>query len=265
MRSVLILRAAVAPWRELGQGLAELLFEARCVLCEAPSERASPWLCTAHALEPQRLLRPLCPLCARPSADAATACDACRVARRPWSALVAALAYGGSGRELLLQAKLGRRAASLRPLAAELALELGRHPWAAGARFVPVPLHRSRRRERGFNQAELLARELAECCGGRVLPLLRRVRETAPQGDPGTRDRAANVERAFALCRFARVPERCVLVDDTCTSMATLEACARVLRRAGCQELRAAVVFRAGSPAALPLAESARDRSEDPS
>ncbi|MBK9384286.1 MAG: ComF family protein [Planctomycetes bacterium] len=252
------LRDAARSWRELGSGLGELFFEARCVLCDAPSGTATPWLCAAHDLEEQRLLRPTCPLCAMPAAESDAPCGSCAATARPWSALVAALAYGGAGRELLLQAKLGHRSASLRPLAEELGGELGRHAWARGARFVPVPLHAAKRRARGFNQAELIARELAERCGGRVCGVLRRVRATAPQGDPLTRDRSANVARAFALRRFARVPASVVLVDDTCTSMATLEACAQVLRRAGCRELRAAVVFRAGAPAACPLAAEHR-------
>lgn len=235
-----------APWRSFAGGLCELLFEARCVLCRAPASESSAWLCLAHELREERLLRPTCPICALPSESHTEACRECEETPRPWLELAAALAYRGAGRELLLQAKLGHRAAYLRPLGAELITVLEAHAWAERACFVPVPLHRQRQRERGFNQAAVIARELAEHFRGRTRLLLRRVRATVPQGDPTTRDRASNVRGVFALRRFIRVPHSVVLVDDTSTSMATLTACAKVLVASGCRELYAAVVFRAG-------------------
>ncbi|MCI0586915.1 MAG: ComF family protein [Planctomycetes bacterium] len=116
---------------------------------------------------------------------------------------------------------------------------------------VPVPLHPRKRRERGFNQSEVLARDLADRLGLRCRDLLRRTRETAPQGSPTTLSRVRNVEGAFGLARGGRPRLEgavLLLVDDVMTSGATLSACARVLRRAGARRVVAVAAARGGLP-----------------
>lgn len=118
---------------------------------------------------------------------------------------------------------------------------------------VPVPLHPRKRRERGFNQSEVLARDLADRLGLRCRNLLRRTRETAPQGSPTTLSRVRNVEGAFGLSRGGLRRPRLegaalLLVDDVMTSGATLSACARVLRRAGARRVVAVAAARGGLP-----------------
>jgi ComF family protein len=109
-----------------------------------------------------------------------------------------------------------------------------------------VPLHPRRRRERGFNQSELLATELARRTGLRLAPLaLVRRRDTAPQAGLTAAARRANVEGAFAVRQRARVSGRpVVLVDDVLTTGATARGCARVLREAGAAEVRVLTVAR---------------------
>jgi ComF family protein len=112
--------------------------------------------------------------------------------------------------------------------------------------LVPVPLHPRRRRERGFNQSELLATELARRTGLRVAPaaLVRR-RDTSPQAGLTAAARRANVAGAFAVRQRARVSGRpVVLVDDVFTTGATARGCARVLREAGASEVRVLTVAR---------------------
>ena len=107
---------------------------------------------------------------------------------------------------------------------------------------VPVPLHASRRRERGFDQAADLARHV----GLPVVHALGRVRPTAVQASLPAGRRHANVRDAFRLTPAAvRLEGRVVvLVDDVSTTGATLEACARALGGAGVREIRALTAAR---------------------
>ena len=111
---------------------------------------------------------------------------------------------------------------------------------------VPVPLHWRRRLDRGFNQAEALAREL----GLPVCRALRRRRRTPPQVELPADARHANVRDAFALAWRQRIGARplsgaiVVLVDDVSTTGATLDACALVLKRAGVTQVRALTAAR---------------------
>jgi ComF family protein len=140
----------------------------------------------------------------------------------------------------------GRRsaAATLSALMAEQAFNI-----LEGAdAVVPVPLHAQRERERGFNQADDLARGL----GLPVIPLLRRVKSTRAQVDLTAGERRRNVMNAFEFVpgydrREDRPAQVIVLVDDVVTTGATLEACARVLKQAGVREVRALTAARVSS------------------
>ncbi|HUL55315.1 MAG TPA: ComF family protein [Opitutaceae bacterium] len=109
-----------------------------------------------------------------------------------------------------------------------------------GAVLVPVPLHPRKERERGYNQSRLLADCFAAAGGGaRVATPLRRVVDTPTQTALDRRTRQANLKNAFALRTGAAIntAEHYVLIDDVFTTGATLNACAAVLRRAGCLNL----------------------------
>jgi ComF family protein len=138
----------------------------------------------------------------------------------------------------------GRRSLA-RPLAA-LMRHRGADMLNGAACVVPVPLHPSRRRERGFNQAVDLAAHL----GLPVVSALRRVRATATQtGLPAAR-RHRNVRDAFRATRagLALAGATVVLVDDVSTTGATLESCARALKEIGVAEVRALTAARVVSP-----------------
>jgi ComF family protein len=119
---------------------------------------------------------------------------------------------------------------------------------------VPVPLHRSRERERGFNQAELLARTLSRRLGreraGRgprvETRCLVRTRPTLPQTGLSLTARRENVRGVFEVSSAERISDRAVvLVDDVMTTGATLSACAAALKRAGAGQVIAMTLARA--------------------
>ena len=153
--------------------------------------------------------------------------------------------YDGTLRAIVHALKYDGRRSVGRPLAALLATR-GADLLAGAAIVVPVPLHRSRQRVRGFNQASESARHL----GPPLVHALRRTRATPSQTDLPAGERHANVRDAFALSRHARVNGMVVvLVDDVSTTGATLEACARVLYEAGASDVRALTAARVVSRA----------------
>ncbi len=100
--------------------------------------------------------------------------------------------------------------------------------------LCPVPLHWTRRFHRGFNQAEVLAVELGKIMGWKVLHLLKRTRSTGYQAHRNRSDRLTAMEGAFAFGGDrTSIPPVIFLVDDVCTTGATLESCAKELKRAG--------------------------------
>jgi ComF family protein len=176
------------------------------------------------------------------------------ICERCWSAIArfappatAIGEYDGVLREIIHALKYqGRRSAA--PRLSALMAEQGMHVLNGADAVVPVPLHAKRERERGFNQADDLARGL----GLPVIPLLRRVRSTKPQVDLPAKARRLNVEGAFEVIDLSGRPEGrrlqvLVIVDDVMTTGATLEACACVLREAGAREVRALTAARVSS------------------
>lgn len=189
----------------------------------------------------QRRVDPGCPRCGEPVLAPGAACTGDHVELRNLVRHVAPFRYAGTGGVLVRRFKLDGDAAAGWVLARAMTCRW--LPWARGnwrrALFVPVPLHRRRRRDRGFDQAEWLARIVAERCGGELGDgVLHRRRATLPQGDPRVLSRSGNVEGAFAVACARRVRGRAVvLVDDVFTSGATGRACAAVLREAGAAQV----------------------------
>ena len=131
------------------------------------------------------------------------------------------------------------------PLAELMAQYWRAHPLPAHV-LVPVPLHRARQRKRGYNQAELLARGLGQRIG---LPVdttsLVRQRSTAPQVELDALQRKQNVAGAFEVQDNNLSGQEVLLIDDVCTTAATLDACAIALRGAGARSVRALTLTRA--------------------
>jgi len=113
--------------------------------------------------------------------------------------------------------------------------------------IVPVPLHRKREKARGFNQAELLARELGKFCGIPVeTRALLKIKNTPAQVSLEAESRKLNLQEAFLAKKPERIADRIILlVDDVYTTGSTLKECSAVLLKAGAREVRAVTLARA--------------------
>jgi ComF family protein len=148
---------------------------------------------------------------------------------------VAAFAYEGPMRRALWALKYSG-ASRLAPPLADAALPALRALLSVAgpnAVLVPVPVHAERRASRGYNQAELLGRGLARRSGLPITSMLERTRPTTKQHRLNRVARLNNLRGAFAVT--SRPPPTVILVDDIITTTATLEACASILRDAGCR------------------------------
>ncbi len=185
------------------------------------------------------LAGPCCACCGMPfdvDLPPDTLCAACDASAPRYDRARAVLAYDDFSKSLLLNLKHGDRT-DLAPLLGRWLQRAGGDLLAAADIVAPVPMHRSRLFRRRFNQAALLASAMAKGTGHRsVLDLLERVRATPSQGHLSRLARARNVRGAFAVrpkFRDGLVGKRVLLVDDVFTTGATVEECARILRRAG--------------------------------
>ncbi|MSQ14162.1 MAG: ComF family protein [Dehalococcoidia bacterium] len=227
----------------------DLVFPPQCAACGA----GGAWLCAACSARFRRLEPPFCARCTQPlllaeSAAPETSAPLCaRCARAPLAleSISAPFLMEGPVREMVHRLKYD----GWRVLAGILAKALAESLARSGQRpdvLAPVPLHLSRERERGYNQASLLAHELSNLAR---IPVARRallrVRPTPPQVDaPNAAAREAAVAGAFR-CNDPTMRGRSVmLVDDVCTTGATLNACAVPLLAAGVAEVRGLVVAR---------------------
>jgi ComF family protein len=192
----------------------------------------------------------VCRSCGVPLKDGGSRCYACR--HGPPAILIRAAAeYRGVIAPAIHRFKYAGRKSLARPLGALLRYAWTQYPELRDVHgLVPVPLHRSQEKARGFNQAELLAQELTGEAAAPVLPLLVRTRMTKSQVDLNRSDRRDNMRAAFNLQPLAPdVQERIqglsfLLIDDVCTTASTLAECARVLRQAGARSVKALVLAR---------------------
>jgi ComF family protein len=150
-----------------------------------------------------------------------------------------------------LRLKYGRKVALARTMARYMTPLIGKVP--ADALLVPVPLHRRRLWQRGFNQSMLVARELAVATGLRADPrVLGRIKATPPLKGFTLRQRRRAVAGAFEVRQSADLKGRTVvLVDDVLTTGSTANACARALKRAGAARVELVTWARVVRPSSI--------------
>lgn len=220
--------------------LASALFPTPCASCAGLGRATDPPLCAPCWARLPRFQGERC-LCGR--AASSPRCARCLAQTPAFDEVFSLGPFESPLRDAVHALKYGGRHRSARGLARRIVERAPGGLFEGVDALVAVPLGSNRERERGFNQASLLAQALAELSGKRAVDGLRRIRETAPQTGLGAEARAANVRGAFAASgRFAGTY---LLVDDVATTGATLEACASALKSAGARVVRAVTVARA--------------------
>ena len=227
----------------LGRRIGTLLFSGSCFLCRGA---AAELLCAQCDADLPRLAGAFCPRCALPS-PAGAVCGRCLTQAPQYDATSAALAYQFPA-DVLVQALKFRGELALAPFFAGLLIE--KLTVGNAVDFIlPVPLSRRRLRERGYNQALEIAREVARRKGVPVaLELCERTRDTPAQMDLPMAQRARNVRGAFQCPRLLG-GARIAVLDDVMTTGATLDEIAATLKRAGAAHVENWVVARTFPPA----------------
>jgi ComF family protein len=248
--------------RRAAESLFSVLFPSDCRICAAPLLNISRLPVCPDCLEKIQAIRgKVCSICSErvlssyavEDSDGVRICPVCRRVERPFERAVAYGSYDGGLRELIHLLKFS----GVRPAAGVLGRMLAESIAALDASFeqatvlvVPVPLFKGKRHQRGFNQAESIARAaLKHLADGERQQLradiLLRTRDTHSQIGLTSHQRRENMRGAFTVARAGEVTGREVLlVDDVYTTGTTVSECARVLRRAGATKVWVATVAR---------------------
>jgi competence protein ComFC len=221
-------------WKRAGDALLDWVYPPRCVICSMPDG----WLCRDCEREIEFMPPP-------PNLPGAELLGAPLAVMNNLDAFRAVSYHQGVMRTLVHRVKYeGVRV--LVPILGDIMYAYWNSCPLPIDLIVPVPLHPRRLRERGYNQSELLALSLAERMR---LPLvseaLCRLKRTSPQVGLGARQRMSNVEGAFACHGEMIRGKRVLLIDDVCTSGATLAACSIALRQSAAATVSAFTLSRA--------------------
>ncbi|HET7536721.1 MAG TPA: ComF family protein [Candidatus Didemnitutus sp.] len=236
-----------AALREVWRDTLDVVFPRSCVNCGALVEGGRlRHLCAGCDKQLHVVSGPHCTTCGHPFYGEMAGnrmCPHCEALVPEFGEGRTAVLLKGSGRSLVHALKYHQGQHVLEDIAAIMAATPDYADYLCGAVLVPVPLHPRKLRERGYNQSLLLA----ECCVAaapgtrvpRIEELLRRRVDTETQTHFDRATRQHNLKNAFALASGAAINpgQRYILVDDVFTTGSTLNACAAVLRRAGCVSL----------------------------
>ena len=213
----------------------------RAVVCCAPPTAPTSLLCPACTADLPKLPTALCPQCSEET-TLGERCGACLKDPPAFTRTIALFRYEFPVDRLIQALKYGHQLA----LAAWLGLRLGERLVAADYDLLlPLPLHPSRLRTRGFNQSLEIARVTSRALGIPMNPaILTRIRATPPQAELPLKERGRNVRGAFECARDL-AGKRILLVDDVMTTGSTLREAARILKLHGAGQITVAVAARA--------------------
>lgn len=222
----------------------DTIFPIKCVGCKKEGE----WLCDKCFSKTVLVKSQLCPYCSRLS-EKGKICERCK--RRTKSNLSGILpaCYFNEGfiKDAIHEFKYDGVFDLAEPLANLLINCLLENPLFEGRIIVPVPLHKRKEKQRGFNQSKLLAQKIADAYEVEIEDkVLIRKKSTLPQVSLGSKDRKSNIKNAFEFVGDSGKikDKKILLIDDVCTTGATLEECAKVLKENDAKDVWALIIAR---------------------
>lgn len=224
---------------KMAKGVLDLLFPRRCAVCDDITDRFGSGVCRACEKKIVYIKTPFCMKCGKQlQKEAEELCLDCRKKKHEYIQGTALYDYGSMADSLFRFKYAGRQ---------EYAEFYGKELYSKKAGWlkavcpdalIPVPVHISRKRQRGYNQSELIARALSKYSGIPVnTGLISRVKKTLPQKNLSERERQNNLKRAFKIRQNDVKLSTIIIIDDIYTTGSTIDAMAQVLKNAGVQKV----------------------------
>lgn len=230
-------------WKKLlyngAEAVKDLLFPRRCPVCDELTEPGK-LICGRCRTAVQRVKEPVCMRCGKPLFNQRTEyCMDCKRKAHNYRQGKAVFVYEGKIRQSIYRFKYGNR----REYAAFYAKEAAAlyEPWVRRQELeaiIPVPMYEGKRRQRGYNQAEVFAEQLGmELALPVEKKIVKRVKNTVPQKELPEAERKHNLKNAFQLCSDIVKYKKVLLVDDIYTTGSTMDEVAKELLSAGVKEI----------------------------
>jgi ComF family protein len=229
-----------------------IIFPSYCLLCGQALEKvAERVICSDCQGKVEVHQGPSCPVCGRfyfHNSPADYLCGECLDSPPPFDRHRSLGPYAGHLKEVILLFKYKGYEALSRPLGRLVYKMLSENGSFSGVdSIIPVPLHKKREKKRGFNQSELLSREISRVSAIPVIKnVLVKTRNTPSQVSLDAPEREINLRGAFRVRKLEKIAGRTLLlVDDVFTTGSTIRECAKELKKAGAREIRAVTLARA--------------------
>lgn len=225
--------------REIAKKVMDIFYPRRCVICDRALPVKEQFVCSACSDLLEYTGENYCMKCGRPVKEGEEYCSACKEKKTFYQSGRSLFLYNAAIRESISRFKYYGRQEYAAFYAKAMYQTYGE--WMKALRpdaLIPVPIHRRRYRERGFNQAEILAKELGKYSEIPVLTeYLIRVKHTLPQKELSEKERLKNLHQAFSVRSGSQQLYKnlnCVIIiDDIYTTGSTIDMCASVLRKEG--------------------------------
>lgn len=227
----------------------DILFPRRCPVCGEIVRPAGSLICPSCFQELSFVKNPVCKKCGKEIVDETVEfCEDCMAHRHAFEYGIALVNYDEAARRAMVQIKYNNKREFLDFFGDAMVRRYEKTIRRMNVdAIVPIPVHQSRLKKRGFNQAEVLAQIIGKKMEISVLPdMLVRTKKTLPQKELSASERLKNLSGAFAAGEIPWGIRRVLLVDDIYTTGSTIEACSRALRAAGIESVYFAVICMTG-------------------